>query len=69
MELKHLRSFVLTAETAAFSVAVSRCYLVQSAVSQHIKVLKEYLNVSTRISEVIEEVITIELHKQLIFEQ
>ena len=36
MELKHLKSFVLTADTASFSVAVSRCYLTQPAVSQHI---------------------------------
>ena len=37
MELKHIRSFVLTAETVSFNVAPSRCYLTQSAVSQHIK--------------------------------
>ena len=59
MELKHIRSFVLTAETVSFSVAASRCYLTQSTVHQHIKVLEEYLIVSTHISEVIEEVITI----------
>ena len=57
MELKHIRSFVLTAETASFSVAASCCYLTKSAISQHIKALEEYLIVSTRISEVIEEVI------------
>lgn len=44
MELKHLRSFILTAETASFSVAASRCYLTQSAVSQHIKALEEELH-------------------------
>ena len=43
MELRHLRSFVLVAETASFSVAASRCYLTQSAVSQHIKSLEEEL--------------------------
>ena len=59
MELKHIRSFVLTAEAASFSVAASCCYLTKSAISQHIKALEEYLIVSTRVSEVIEEVITI----------
>ena len=44
MELKHLRSFVLTAETASFSVAASHCYLTQSAVSQHTKALEEELH-------------------------
>lgn len=43
MELRHLRSFILVAETASFSVAASRCYLTQSAVSQHIKALEEEL--------------------------
>lgn len=43
MELRHLRSFVLVAETTSFSVAASRCYLTQSAVSQHIKALEEEL--------------------------
>ena len=47
MKLKHLRSFVLTAETASFSVAASRCYLTQSAVSQHIKVLDDELQYSS----------------------
>lgn len=37
MELRHLRSFVLVAETASFSVAASRCYLTQSVVSHHIR--------------------------------
>ena len=41
MELKHLRSFVLTAETASFSVVTSRCYITQSAVSQNIRSLEE----------------------------
>lgn len=41
MELKHIRSFVLVAETASFSVAASRCYINQSAVSQHIRSLEE----------------------------
>lgn len=40
MELKHLRSFVLTAETASFSVADSRCYITQSAVSKNIRSLE-----------------------------
>ena len=48
MEVKHLKSFVLTAETASFSVAVSRCYLTQSAVSQHIKNLNEELQILFR---------------------
>ena len=43
MTLKHIRSFVLVAEAASFSVAASRCYLTQSAVSQHIKALEEEL--------------------------
>lgn len=43
MELRHLRSFVLVAETTSFSIAASRCYLTQSAVSQHIKSLEEEL--------------------------
>ena len=43
MELRHLMSFVLVAETASFSVAVSRCYITQSAISQHIKALEEEL--------------------------
>ena len=41
MELRHLRPFILTAETASFSVASSRCCLTQLAVSQHIKALEE----------------------------
>ena len=43
MTLKHIRSFVLVAESASFSGADSRCYLIQSAVSQHIKALEEEL--------------------------
>ena len=43
MELRNLRSFVLVAETSSFSIAASRCYLTQSAVSQHIKALEEEL--------------------------
>ena len=43
MTLKHIRSFVLVAETALFSGTVSRCYLNQSAVSQHIKALEKEL--------------------------
>ena len=41
MELRHLRPFVLTAETASFSVADSRCYITQSAVSQNIRSFEE----------------------------
>ena len=41
MKLKHLRSFVLVAETASLSVAASHCYITQSAVSQHIRSLEE----------------------------
>ena len=48
MELRHLRSFVLVAETASFSVAASRCYLTQSAVSQHIKALEEERKLAER---------------------
>ena len=43
MELRHNKSFVLVAETVSFSVADSRCYFTQSAVSQHIKDLEEKL--------------------------
>lgn len=43
MKLRHIRSFILVAETASFNVAVSRCYLTQSAVSQHIKALEDEL--------------------------
>lgn len=43
MELKHLKSFVFVAETGSFSIAATRCYLTQSAVSQHIKMLEEEL--------------------------
>lgn len=44
MELKHLRSFVFVAETGSFSIAASRCYVTQSAISQHIKALEEELD-------------------------
>lgn len=44
MELRNLRSFVLVAETSSFSVAASRCFLTQSAVSQQIKALETELN-------------------------
>lgn len=44
MELKHLRSFVFVAETGSFSIAASRCYVTQSAISQHIKALEEDLD-------------------------
>lgn len=44
MELKHLRSFVLVAETGSFSIAATRCYVTQSAISQHIKSLEEELH-------------------------
>lgn len=43
MEIKLLRSFVLVAETKSFSIAASRCYVTQSAISQHIKLLEEEL--------------------------
>lgn len=43
MELKQLKSFVLIAETGSFSEAATRCFLTQSAVSQHIKTLEEEL--------------------------
>lgn len=44
MELKHLRSFVIVAETGSFSIAATRCYVTQSAISQHIKALEDELN-------------------------
>lgn len=44
MELKHLRSFVFVAETGSFSIAAARCYVTQSAISQHIKALEEELD-------------------------
>lgn len=43
MELKHLRSFVFVAETGSFSIAATRCYITQSAISQHIKALEDEL--------------------------
>lgn len=43
MELKHLTSFVFVAETGSFSIAATRCYLTQSAISQHIKALEDEL--------------------------
>lgn len=44
MEIKLLKSFVFVAETLSFSIAASRCYVTQSAVSQHIKALEDELN-------------------------
>ena len=44
MEIKHINSFVFVAETGSFSIAASRCYLTQSAISQHIKTLEDELN-------------------------
>ena len=41
MELRHLRSFVYVAETLSFSIAASRCFVTQSAISQHIKALED----------------------------
>lgn len=43
MELRHLRSFVYVAETLSFSIAASRCFVTQSAISQHIKALEDEL--------------------------
>lgn len=43
MELRHLRSFAYVAETLSFSVAASRCFVTQSAISQHIKALEDEL--------------------------
>ena len=62
MKLRNIRSFVLTAETASFSVAVSRCYLTQSAVNQHIKATIYVRPIERRDY-------TIELREQLIFEK
>lgn len=44
MDLKNLRSFIFVAETSSFSIAATRCYVTQSAVSQHIKALEDELN-------------------------
>lgn len=43
MELRHLRSFVCVAETLSFSLAAMRCFVTQSAISQHIKALEDKL--------------------------
>lgn len=43
MELRHLKSFVYVAETKSFSIAASRCFVTQSAVSQHVKALEDEL--------------------------
>ena len=43
MELRHLRSFAYVAETLSFSIAASRCFVTQSAISQHIKALEDEL--------------------------
>ena len=43
MELRHLQSFIYVAETFSFSIAASRCYVTQSAISQHIKALEDEL--------------------------
>lgn len=43
MELRHLRSFVYVAETKSFSIAATRCFVTQSAVSQHVKALEDEL--------------------------
>lgn len=43
MELRHLRSFVFVAESKSFSIAATRCFVTQSAVSQHIKALEDEL--------------------------
>lgn len=44
MDLKNLRSFAFVAETSSFSIAASRCYVTQSAISQHVKALEDELN-------------------------
>lgn len=43
MELRHLKSFVIVAETLSFSMAATRCCVTQSAISQHIKLLEDEL--------------------------
>lgn len=40
MELKQLRSFVTVSETQSFSIAASRCFITQPAISQQIKQLE-----------------------------
>lgn len=44
MELRHLYSFVMVAETGSFSDASTRCCITQSAISQHIKALEHELS-------------------------
>lgn len=43
MELRHLKSFVIVAETQSFSIAATRCFVTQSAVSQHLRALEQEL--------------------------
>ena len=43
MKLRHLRSFAYVAETLSFSIAASRCFVTQSAISKHIKALEDEL--------------------------
>lgn len=38
-----MKSFVYVAETGSFSLAAARCYVTQSAVSQHVRALEEEL--------------------------
>ena len=69
LRMVKLKTSILTYKAAPFSVAASRRYLTQSAISQQFRVYKKNFIASTRISEVIREVITIELREQLIFEK
>ena len=43
MELRQLRSFVYVAENSSFSLAAAKCFVTQSAISQHIKALEDEL--------------------------
>lgn len=43
MELRHLKSFIYVAENLSFTLAATRCFITQSAISQHIKALENEL--------------------------
>ena len=43
MELRNLKSFIYVAENLSFTIAATRCFITQSAISQHIKALENEL--------------------------
>ena len=43
MELRHLKSFIYVAENLSFTLAATRRFITQSAISQHIKALENEL--------------------------